>query len=211
MKRTEQGANIRIDREPDVERRLQGRWGISDERPVVITGGAGFIGCNLADRLLRDGHRVVLFDNLSRAGVRRNVGWLRKTHGDHVTVEIGDVCDAVAVHRAVSNASKVFHFAAQTAVTTSLVDPTSDFLVNARGTLNVLEAIRLSDPRPPLVFTSTNKVYGGLDDVPLAAQGGRYVPQDRRLGESGIDESRPLDFHSPYGCSKGSADQYVRD
>jgi len=178
---------------------------------ILITGGAGFIGCNLADRLPRDGRRVVLFDNLSRAGVTRNLDWLRDTHGDAVRAVIADVRDADAVARAVHGVGQVFHFAAQVAVTTSLEDPSEDFSVNARGTLNVLEAIRQADAPPPLVFTSTNKVYGALDDVALSSDERRYAPEDERLAAHGISERRSLDFHSPYGCSKGTADQYVLD
>ncbi len=181
------------------------------KRPVLITGGAGFIGCNLAHRLLREGRRVVLFDNLSRAGVDQNVRWLRDTHGDAMELCIGDVRDADAVRRVVGRTGQVFHFAAQVAVTTSLDDPTNDFSVNARGTLNVLEAIRTSEHRPPLVFTSTNKVYGGLDDVSLIENAMRYAPEDGVIAGHGISEARRLDFHSPYGCSKGTADQYVLD
>ncbi len=179
--------------------------------PVVITGGAGFIGTNLAHRLLLSGRRVILFDNLSRAGVERNVEWLCDTHGSRVQVEKGDVRSAEAVETVVRGASAVFHFAAQVAVTTSLADPREDFETNARGTLNVLEAARTLPTPPPLVFTSTNKVYGACDDVGLAENATRYEPRLRRLRACGIDETRPLDFHSPYGCSKGAADQYVRD
>jgi CDP-paratose 2-epimerase len=180
-------------------------------RPVLITGGAGFIGCNLAHRLLREGRRVILFDNLSRAGVDQNVRWLHDTHGDAVELRVGDVRDAEAVRRVVASAGQVFHFAAQVAVTTSLDDPINDFSVNARGTLNVLEAIRTSEYRPPLVFTSTNKVYGGLDDVSLVEDSARYTPGEAAIAAHGISEARRLDFHSPYGCSKGTADQYVLD
>ncbi len=191
-----------VAKEPEVANR---------ERPVLITGGAGFIGCNLAHRLLQQGRRVVLFDNLSRAGVTRNVAWLRETHGDNVRVEIGDVRDYAAVQRVMSGVGHVFHFAAQVAVTTSLDDPVDDFTVNARGTLNVLEAIRRSPERPPIVLTSTNKVYGGLDDLALELRDSRYTPSDGAIAARGVSEARPLDFHSPYGCSKGTADQYVRD
>src|SRR5690242_9037910 len=146
-------------------------------RPVLITGGAGFIGCNLAHRLLSTGSSVILLDNLSRSGVEKNLRWLRKTHGEHAQAEIADVLDAEAVRDAVSKARQVFHFAAQVAVTTSLDDPRHDFAVNAGGTLNVLEAIRAQADPPPLVFTSTNKVYGGLLDIALETRGGRYEPR----------------------------------
>jgi len=180
-------------------------------RPVVITGGAGFIGTNLADRLLGQGRRVRLLDNLSRPGVERNLAWLRAQYGERLGVEIADVRDAAAVRKAVRGAETVFHFAAQVAVTTSLDDPLHDFEVNARGTLNVLEAVRESDLPPPLIFTSTNKVYGGMEDVALGCRRGRYEPADRQLAARGFSEDRRLDFHSPYGCSKGAADQYVLD
>jgi len=182
---------------------------------ALITGGAGFIATNIADRLLRDGWRVRLFDNFSRAGVCRNVEWLRRTHAaagsSHVEVVRGDVRDTTAVQRAVVGAERVFHFAAQVAVTTSLVDPTADFEVNARGTLNLLEALRNVAEPPSLLFTSTNKVYGHLDDLPLRANGTRYEPTDAAIASRGISEQQPLAFHSPYGCSKGAADQYVLD
>jgi CDP-paratose 2-epimerase len=181
------------------------------EAPVLVTGGAGFIGSNVASRLLEAGERVILFDNLARPQVQNNVGWLRARFGRQLQVTIGDVRDPVAVDAVVSEADHVYHFAAQVAVTTSLVDPGEDFAVNAQGTLNVLEAVRRSPRRPSLLFTSTNKVYGALDDVPLRATGGRYEPQERALRATGIPEGRRLDFHSPYGCSKGSADQYVCD
>jgi CDP-paratose 2-epimerase len=183
----------------------------SSEPFVLVTGGAGFIGTNLAHALASAGRRVKLFDNLSRAGVEKNLRWLKETHGDRVAVEISDVRDPFAVQRAVPGASAVFHFAAQVAVTTSLDDPAYDFEVNARGTLNVLEAVRAQPAPPPLLFTSTNKVYGGLDDVPLRLRGQRYEPCDAELGRRGFSEARRLDFHSPYGSSKGAADQYVLD
>jgi CDP-paratose 2-epimerase len=180
-------------------------------RPVLITGGSGFIGTNLAHRLLSAGQPVLLFDSLARSGVEQNLRWLHDTHGKLVEIIIADVRNTEAVRRAVQRASQVFHFAAQVAVTTSLADPVEDFEVNARGTLNVLEAIRAQPAPPPLVFTSTNKVYGALDDVGLQRRNLRYEPTDSALRETGVSESRPLDFHSPYGCSKGTADQYVLD
>jgi CDP-paratose 2-epimerase len=178
---------------------------------VLITGGAGFIGTNVADRMLKDGYRVTILDNLSREGVRQNVAWLQQRHGRLVTVVAADVRDPAVVRRAVENVSHVFHFAAQVAVTTSLLDPRNDFETNVTGTLNVLEAIRARNNRPSLIYTSTNKVYGGLEDVDLRADGCRYAPVDRFIAQHGISEARPLDFHTPYGCSKGAAEQYVRD
>jgi CDP-paratose 2-epimerase len=180
-------------------------------KPVLITGGAGFVGSNLAHRLLSAGQRVRLLDNLSRTGVERNLRWLIETHGDLVDIEVPDVRNFSIIKKAVKDASQVFHFAAQVAVTSSLVDPIEDFEINARGTLNLLEAIRATDTPPPLIFTSTNKVYGNLCDLEFTKQGSRYAPLDHSIQKRGIDESRPLDFHSPYGCSKGAADQYVTD
>lgn len=181
------------------------------KKPTLITGGAGFIGTNVAHRLLESGERVILFDNLSRPGVIRNLEWLRETHGDGVQFIRGDIREGKAVQEAVKNAGKVFHFAAQVAVTTSLDDPISDFEINARGTLNLLEAIRALNNPPPLVFTSTNKVYGDLADVVIDGSGLRYEPEAPDLRAHGFGEARPVDFHSPYGCSKGAADQYVLD
>ncbi len=187
------------------------RGGQSGDGAVLITGGAGFIGANLADRLAREGHDVLVFDNLSRPGVERNLHWLCGRHGSRIRAIRGDVRDAGAVERAVRQARQIYHLAAQVAVTSSLDDPRFDCDVNILGTINVLEAARRS-PRPPSVlFTSTNKVYGNLCDVPLRATGTRYEPSDPALRRSGIAESRALDFHSPYGCSKGAADQYVLD
>ena len=184
---------------------------VGRDRPVLITGGCGFIGTNVADRLCSSGQTVLLYDNLSRPGVEGNLRWLRQTHGDRVRIAAADVQDPHALRHAVERASQVFHFAAQVAVTTSLTNAIHDFEVNARGTLNLLEAIRSADSPPPVVFTSTNKVYGALPDVKLRARGDRYEPVDSGVRGGGISEARPLDFHSPYGCSKGAADQYVVD
>jgi CDP-paratose 2-epimerase len=184
---------------------------VPGDRPVLITGGAGFVGCNVADRLLRAGCEVVVLDNLSRAGVERNLDWLRATHGDRVRAIVADIRDHDAVALAARDAAAVFHFAAQVAVTTSLVDPLVDFEINARGTLNLLEALRARRDPPPLLFTSTNKVYGDLADVTITLDGRRYGPVDHGVAANGVGESRRLDFHSPYGCSKGTADQYVLD
>lgn len=179
-------------------------------RMVLITGGAGFIGSNLAERLLQTPEtRVRIFDNQSRAGVARNISWLKsKAHGNLDIVE-GDVRDFEAVRAAVEGVTEIYHFAAQVAVTTSLDDPASDFQVNALGTFNVLEAARKSSLRPFFLYTSTNKVYGALESVPVVADGTRYQAKDPLF--SGVNEFQCLDFHSPYGCSKGTADQYVRD
>lgn len=178
---------------------------------MLITGGAGFVGANLANRLLADGERVVLFDNLSRPGVERNLRWLADRHGARVQLLRHSVLDSAALQRAVAGASAGFHFAAQVAVTSSLDDPRSDFETNALGTFNVLEAVRRADPALPVIFTSTNKVYGGLEQLALRRDGGRYEPRDAGVRARGIDESTPLSFVSPYGCSKGAADQYVLD
>jgi CDP-paratose 2-epimerase len=180
-------------------------------RPPLITGGAGFIGTNLASRLLSSHQPVLLFDNLARPGVEQNLNWLRERYGSLVQFEHGDVRNRETLRKAVQRASQVFHFAAQVAVTTSLEDPIDDFEVNARGTLNVLEAIRASDHRPPLIFTSTNKVYGHLNEVSLVSTGERYEPEEAAIGDHGFSEERPIHFHSPYGCSKGAAEQYVLD
>jgi CDP-paratose 2-epimerase len=183
---------------------------VRDDRPVLITGGAGFIGSNLADRLARDGHEVVIYDALSRAGVERNLAWLRSNHGERITSIVGDVRDEDELVRAAADAKAVFHFAAQVAVTTSLADPREDFEINVKGTINLLDAIRTRGEPVPVIFASTNKVYGDLSDIQFEEHGDRYEPR-ALFARRGVDESRPLDFHTPYGCSKGSADQYVLD
>ncbi len=175
---------------------------------IVVIGGAGFVGSNLADNLLQDGCDVTVFDALARRGAEQNLGWLRGQHDGRLQFIRGDVRNFEAVRSAVADADVIYHLAAQVAVTTSVEDPRSDFEVNALGTLHVLEAARHSGRRPIIVFTSTNKVYGGLDDVAVMERTTRYVFRDFA---EGIAETRPLDFHSPYGCSKGAADQYVRD
>lgn len=180
-------------------------------RTVLVTGGAGFIGSNLVGRLLAiPGSRVRIFDNLSRAGVVRNLTWLRsKARPGTLEVIEGDVRDSQAVKRAAADAAEIYHFAAQVAVTTSVDNPAHDFQVNALGTFNVLEAARQSGRKPFLLFTSTNKVYGAMESLRVVADGTHYRAHDRKF--CGVNESAPLDFHSPYGCSKGTADQYVRD
>ena len=178
---------------------------------VLITGGAGFIGANLADRLARRGRQVLLFDCLAREHVADNIEWLRGRHGARIASEMADVRDFDSVRQAVRGAAQVYHLAAQVAVTSSIADPFVDFEVNARGTLNVLEAIRARPDPPPLVFTSTNKVYGAAcspEDLREEARRLRAVTPDLARG---FNEAQPLDLQSPYGCSKGAADQYVLD
>ena len=180
-------------------------------RSVLIFGGAGFIGSNWAHHLLTDtGAEVHVFDNLSRPGGEHNVRWLKKAvpGADRLKITVADVRDTQAVRKAVLSASEIYHFAAQVAVTTSIDDPRTDFEVNAIGTLNVLEAARASCNNPFLLFTSTNKVYGRLNAVRTTPLGGlRHLCTEK----DAISEDQPLDFCSPYGCSKGTADQYVRD
>lgn len=183
----------------------------ASQRPVLITGGAGFVGTNLADRLATRGTSVRILDNLSRSGVEQNLQWLIAKHGDMVRVEVADLRDAEAVERSVAGCGHVFHLAAQVAVTTSLADPVDDFEVNLQGTIRLLETIRRQPEPPAVLFTSTNKVYGSLPDVALVEREDHYVPADETLAATGIDETRPLSFCSPYGCSKGGADQYVLD
>ncbi len=177
---------------------------------MLIFGGAGFIGSNLAYSLLsHTDAKVHIFDNLSRAGVHHNVEWLRKTAGNsgRLQVTVGDVRDTRQVEKAVAHANEIYHFAAQVAVTTSVVDPRHDFEVNLGGTFNVMDAARRAGNRPFILFTSTNKVYGELGLGTPVIRGKRYITP----GREGVSEAQALDFHSPYGCSKGAADQYVRD
>lgn len=182
-----------------------------DTRPILITGGCGFIGCNLADRLAARGDEVVVLDNFARAGARENAQWLKSRHGDRIAITIADVRDPIPLIDAVRDARAVLHLAAQVAVTDSMTDPVSDFEINARGTLNVLEAVRLHSPLAPVLFASTNKVYGRLiDDTQIVRIDRRYTPSSEILA-MGVSETAALDFYSPYGCSKGTADQYVRD
>ncbi|GIW11692.1 MAG: CDP-paratose 2-epimerase [Dehalococcoidia bacterium] len=175
---------------------------------VLVTGGAGFVGSNLVSRLLAEGCRVRVLDNLSRPGVRLNAAWLAEQGDDRLEIIQADVRDAAAVERAVQGVDTVFHFAAQVAVTTSVADPRLDFEVNALGTFNVLDAARRASPSPVVLFSSTNKVYGSLEDLEVGESARRYVLSGL---PAGVAENRPLDFHSPYGCSKGAADQYVID
>jgi CDP-paratose 2-epimerase len=177
----------------------------------LIIGGAGFIGCNVAARFAATGHRVVVFDDLSRPGTECNLEWLCQRFPSQIEVLLADVRDRDAVRYAVQRADRIFHFAAQVAVTTSLKQPLFDHDVNTLGTLNVLEEARRQQHLSGLVFTSTNKVYGGLEDVELQSTASGYAPVDATIRACGIDEFRPLKFCSPYGCSKGAAEQYVLD
>ena len=182
-----------------------------DRRPILITGGAGFIGSNLADRLAGEGHRILVFDALSRPGVETNLAWLQARHGDRIEAVIADIRDEGRLGDAAAGAKAVFHLAAQVAVTTSLADPREDFAINIAGTLNLLEALRTRAAGTPLIFASTNKVYGDLTDLAFRLEDDAYRPVDAEVRDHGIAEDRPLDFHTPYGCSKGAADQYVLD
>ncbi len=176
---------------------------------TLITGGAGFIGINYAARLLTRGDQVTIFDNLSRAGTSGNIAWLQEKFGkESFQLMIGDVRSPEALKDAVPSADLIVHLAAQVAVTSSVLDPRTDFEINAQGTLNVLEAARKSPKNPPVLYASTNKVYGNLDDVKVAEGETSYYFPDH---PEGIPETQTLDFHSPYGCSKGAGDQYVRD
>ncbi len=179
--------------------------------PAVVTGGAGFIGSNLADSLLSDGDDVIVIDNLSRPGVEENLTWLIARHGPRVHFAPVDLRQEGTLGQTVEDASAVFHLAGQTAVTTSLESPVEDFEVNARGTLNLLEAVRATGRKVPVLFAGTNKVYGSLSDIETCCDDDRYLPVDPSLRRQGIGEDRALDFCTPYGCSKGVADQYVLD
>ena len=179
-------------------------------RKWIVTGGAGFIGCHAAARFHREGDQVVVVDNLSRRGAEENLCWLRDqgvTDFARLDVRNRDGMDALLEKHA--DADVVLHLAGQVAVTTSVLDPRADFEINALGTLNVLEAVRLrAQGRPAVLYSSTNKVYGHLDHVRVVERDGRYGYEDL---PHGVAETEPLDFHSPYGCSKGTGDQYVRD
>ncbi|WP_270935849.1 SDR family NAD(P)-dependent oxidoreductase [Falsiroseomonas oryzae] len=180
--------------------------------PVLVTGGAGFIGVSLADRLAREGHDVVVYDALLRPGVAENLDWLRRRHGTRIASVTADIRDRAALQHALRDVGAVFHLAAQVAVTTSLSDPAEDFGINLHATFTLLDLLRRRPGGPcPLVFASTNKVYGDLGDIPLELRNGAWLPRDPALRDAGIAEDRPLDFHTPYGCSKGAADQYVLD
>jgi CDP-paratose 2-epimerase len=174
-----------------------------------ITGGAGFIGSNYVHRLLERGEGVTIYDNLSRAGAPRNLAWLKETFGESAfKLVVGDARDAGLLAVSAREADVILHLAAQVAVTTSVVKPREDFEINAIGTFNVLEAARLNERKPIVIYASTNKVYGGMEDVRVVEKATRWEYENLPFGAA---ETQPLDFHSPYGCSKGAGDQYVRD
>ncbi|MGE0628054.1 MAG: GDP-mannose 4,6-dehydratase [Hyphomicrobiaceae bacterium] len=175
---------------------------------MLITGGAGFIGCNAARYFGIRNWNVTVLDNLSRKGAEKNLEWLQD--GLSFEFEKADIRDRSAIDRLlrVNRFDAVLHLAAQVAVTTSVSDPETDFAVNAFGTFNVLESIRQNCPEAVVVFASTNKVYGKIANAEYRLDGNRYSYSNRPLG---ISEDEPLDFHSPYGCSKGAADQYILD
>ena len=177
---------------------------------VVITGGAGFIGTNLAHAQLGMGRTVTILDDFSRRGSDLNAEWLRAAHpGAKLRIVRCDVTtDRDALQREVGRADVVYHLAAQVAVTLSVTDPRHDFMVNALGTFNVLDAARRCSTPPIVVYASTNKVYGKMADVAIEERGTRYAYRDLPRG---VDEARPLEFYSPYGCSKGAGDQYALD
>ncbi len=174
---------------------------------LLITGGAGFIGSNLSARFLKKGFDVTIFDNFERLGTRENAKWLKSEY-PNVNIVTGDIRKYNDLKKAVKDKDIIFHLAAQVAVTTSVLDPRTDFDINALGTFNLLEAIRSTKSKPLIIFTSTNKVYGGMEDVVIKEKKDTYAYRDY---PEGISEKMNLDFHSPYGCSKGAADQYVRD
>jgi CDP-paratose 2-epimerase len=178
-------------------------------KKYLITGGAGFIGSNYVHRLLARSENVTIYDNLSRAGASKNMAWLQETFGENGSkLIVGDVADAAHLTEAAKDADVIVHLAGQVAVTTSVINPREDFEANALGTFNALEAARASDQDPVFLYASTNKVYGGMEDVALVEEPTRWRYADL---EHGCPETQPLDFHSPYGCSKGTGDQYVRD
>jgi len=185
-----------------------------DQPYVMITGGCGFIGTNLAHALLKSGRfgrSVLLFDNLDRPSVKKNRQWLSSEHGKKVQVKVADVRSRYALREAVQNAGQVFHLAEQVPVTSSLLDTAPDFTVNVQGTINLLEELRRLKNPPPLLYASTNKVYGSLSSINLRKNNTRYEPIDPLIRLKGIHEDYPLSFHTHYSCSKGAAEQYVID
>lgn len=178
---------------------------------VLITGGAGFVGSNVAAHLLGRGETVAVFDSLARHGASENLAWLRTlglkdfTHGD-----IRNAFDVEQVIRRL-RPDVIFHLAGQVAMTTSMESPRRDFEINVLGSMNVLESIRLHSPETAVVYASSNKVYGNLGHLDLVEKVTRYQPAVMDHGGGGVDEATAIEFHTPYGCSKGAADQYMLD
>ena len=178
-------------------------------RNYFITGGAGFIGSNYAHRLLQRGEKVTVYDNLSRVGAPKNIAWLKETFGEEAfKLIVGDLRDDKLLTECARDADVIVHLGGQVTVTTSVTNPREDFEANALGTFNALEAARLSERNPIFIYSSTNKVYGGMEDVEVIEEATRWRYKDLIEGAS---ETQPLDFHSPYGNSKGTGDQYTRD
>lgn len=176
-------------------------------KKLLITGGSGFIGSNLSSHFLKKGYQVTIFDNLERKGTKENLNWL-KVQYPQLKVREADIRNKKDLDSAVVGQNIIFHLAAQVAVTTSVTDPKTDFDINALGTFNLLEAIRQYGDNPLLIFSSTNKVYGEMTNVSVIEEKSRYIYKNLPFG---ISEKTGLDFHSPYGCSKGAADQYIHD
>ena len=177
------------------------------QKKVLITGGAGFIGCHTANHYASQNCQVTIYDNLSRKGTAENAKWLKQNY-PQIIIKQADIRDSSSLNQAVKGQNLIFHFASQVAVTTSITNPREDFEINTLGTFNVLEAMRLNAPSATLIYSSTNKVYGGMEDIKVKEGKTKYYYQSLPYG---IPENRFLDFHSPYGCSKGAGDQYVRD
>ncbi|MBN1405766.1 MAG: SDR family NAD(P)-dependent oxidoreductase [Candidatus Omnitrophica bacterium] len=176
---------------------------------VLITGGCGFIGCNIANIYSKRGDKVIVLDDLSRMGSEKNLEWLKQTQKiDFIKQDISDYKGLKAAVKKNKDVDVIYHMAAQVAVTTSVTDPRRDFEINAQGTFNLLEAVREFQLNPVIIYASTNKVYGEMLDLKITDKNNTYQYLDLK---NGISETRQLDFHSPYGCSKGSADQYVLD
>lgn len=176
-------------------------------KKILITGGAGFIGINAAIYFFKKGYEVTVLDNLSRRGTPKNKSYLQEKYPKILFTQ-GDIRDFANLQEAVKGKDIILHLAGQVAVTTSIENPRDDYEINALGTFNVLESMRLHNPNAIILYSSTNKVYGGLENIPTKETEKRYNFEKLPFG---VSESQNLDFHSPYGCSKGAADQYVRD
>lgn len=176
---------------------------------ILITGGAGFIGCNIAKFYLEEKGKVIILDDLSRHGSVKNLDWLKQEGAiEFIKQDITDYDGLKAVLGTYEDIDIIYHMAAQVAVTTSVLKPRRDFEINALGTFNLLEAVRELKINPIIIYTSTNKVYGEMKDIKIIEKKGRYQYAGLK---NGIAETKQLDFHSPYGCSKGCADQYMTD